>query len=617
MSFHDSAWIYFRSMLILRRIWVMLGAYGLASALVAQSVTHPAPTLKNLYDHAQSLQVSGDLEQASFAYKQFLSTALSQLAYDRAYLGDKMKAANHLEAALELRPGDLQLTMRTAGAERDSGNLARAHKLAEDATKEAPKDADVHGLLGGILEREGRLDEATRELKQALALHPTLENGFALAAAYLTKKDDKDAANLFAQLQGATGNTAAIHMDIGRAYGVAGFPEQAIAEFKKGIAIDPSLPGIHYSLGASYLLSMGEIDFPQASAEFRKELVLHPNDFLSHSQLGYIALSQHKYVEAESELKRATELNPRDPDTFVSLGQLYVDTNHLPDAESALRKAIALTVDPSRNHYQVQRAHYLLGRVLQQMGKIEEAKGEMQSSAELLKLSTLTNQGKTTDQVTGLSDHPSETLDPQALREVEEREKNLSAPIADSYNNLGAISARDQDYKSAVAAFEEAAKWNQSLEGLDINLARAAYAAKDYTAAAPPLLRLLKLDAKDVWCRSALGVSLFMTGDYHGSAEALRPMEASLSTMPSLASIYAADLIESGDVSHGIERLRSLEAADPDKAEVHRMLGKAYLVSGEKLRGEEELRAALKLDPSDSESRRRLATLNEAQKLQK
>ena len=65
------------------------------------------------------------------------------------------------------------------------------------------------------------------------------------------------------------------------------------------------------------------MNFPKAAAEFRKELEISPNDLLSHSQLGYIAMKQHDFPEAETELLRASTLAPQDPDIDFMLGQLY------------------------------------------------------------------------------------------------------------------------------------------------------------------------------------------------------------------------------------------------------------------------------------------------------
>ena len=70
-------------------------------------------------------------------------------------------------------------------------------------------------------------------------------------------------------------------------------------------------------------------------------------------------------------------MNPKNPDAFLYLGQMYFDTNRIVEAAADLRKAIQLTTDNSRNHYQIQKAHFLLGRILMQQHREQEAHAEM------------------------------------------------------------------------------------------------------------------------------------------------------------------------------------------------------------------------------------------------
>ena len=584
---------------------------------VAQSVAHnqDQPSLQQFFDRAQSLQASGEREQAIIAYRLFLSNALERMAGNRHRIGDHALAAQQLAAASSLLPDDLSLLRLWATAERDADHLEIAKELADKWITAQSRNADAYALRGSILAKLGQTDDEIRDLERAVELDPTLDNGFALAKAYLHKKDEPSAARLFAEMLASTGDTAAIHMDIGRTYGVAGYPDQAIEEFKKALAKDGTLPGLHYSLGASYLLSMGEIDFPQASAEFHRELDLHPDDFLSHAQLGYIALNRHEYATAEQELSRAAELNPHDPDTFVSLGQLYVDTSRPADAETALRKAIALTTDPSRNHYQVQRAHYLLGRILMQTGRTEQAKAEMQISTDLLKLSTLENQGRPAAEIADrarvlhLQQPDASPFDAPNMEPVAAFEKQLAPVIAESYNNLGVLAAQGDNFTAAMDYFTHAAQWRPDLDGLDYNLGRAAYSAKAYARAVQPLGNYLLKHPGDLWFRVALGVSLYSTGDAAGAVATLRPMEPSLPSLPAIEYLYAAAEVETGAAMDGIARLTRLEAAQPKKTELHRMLGKAYLRVGDMVHAEAELRSALRLDPGDTESRHWLSDL--------
>ena len=67
--------------------------------------------------------------------------------------------------------------------------------------------------------------------------------------------------------------------------------------------------------------------------------------------------------------------------------------------------------------------------------------------------------------------------------------EQIRLPVADSYNNLGAIAATNNDYSDAVTYFERAAVWNPSLEGLDYNWGRAAFAGSQFADAIMPLSR--------------------------------------------------------------------------------------------------------------------------------
>lgn len=63
----------------------------------------------------------------------------------------------------------------------------------------------------------------------------------------------------------------------------------------------------------------------------------------------------------------------------------------------ALRKSIALTGDVSCNRYQVQRAHYMLGRLLMQSGRTKEADSEMQISSVLIQESSTKDRSRLAD----------------------------------------------------------------------------------------------------------------------------------------------------------------------------------------------------------------------------
>jgi tetratricopeptide (TPR) repeat protein len=192
--------------------------------------------------------------------------------------------------------------------------------------------------------------------------------------------DDGDcAARIFTQILNALGDTPALHMQFGRAYGNSDFAQRAVEEFRKAIAEDPYLPAAHYSLAAALLWVGGdEKNTNEAESELKKELKISPRDFLTFAALGKLAAGSHRNAEAEAYLKQAIVLNPLNPDAYLYLGQLYFESNRTVEAETALRQAIEHTTEIARNRYQIQKAHFLLGRILMQQHHADQAHAEMQ-----------------------------------------------------------------------------------------------------------------------------------------------------------------------------------------------------------------------------------------------
>jgi tetratricopeptide (TPR) repeat protein len=511
-----------------------------------------APDLQQMYDSAQRAQSAGDTARATHDYRSFLAAALRHLADGYARAGDYPGAAKLFEEALAVVPEDRTTDLRIAYAQ--AALLARDIPTAKSQSLLVvavdSKSSIARLILGEALLQTDENQEARKQLETAVALDPNYKNGLALATAYLALSDTKDASKLFYEMSAGFGNTAAIHLDFGRAYAEAGNPDLAIVEFKKTIALNPRLPEAHYCLGASYLLSQGQVGFPEAIKEFHRELELNPNDYFSLAQLGSIAFTERQFDEAEKNLKRAATLDPRNPDNPLLLGQIYIQLNRPAEAEQALRKAIALTTDISRNHYQVQRAHYLLGRLLVQTGHRDEAKQEMQVSAKLLKMNALRDQARMTGASTSdaasiapfqRSPDPG-PMDVKARQSLDAFSKRAAPAIADSYNNLGAMAAGGSEFATATGYFANAAKWNPTLEGLDYNWGRAAFSAQLYSQAVPPLSRYLAAHPQEVGARRVLGVSYFMVKDYAAVVQTLRPIEASLAATPQLASMYAQSL---------------------------------------------------------------------------
>lgn len=580
----------------------------LCAAALAQA--KPQSVLQRHYDDAQKFQAAGDMAQAARQYRIFIADAIGELAISYARIEDYGKAAPLFDEALRLAPNSPVLQIEYAQAAFTHGDLSHARSLCEEVIRSYPGNVKANAkaqlILGRVLLKMSKDEEARKHLEAAVALEPTFENGYALAVACLDLDDGKCAAKVFAEMLSSFGDTAIIHREFGRAYGGSDFQPEAIAELQKSIAEDDRLPGTHYLLAAVYLVMGGDAKVKLAEEALRQEAGISPNDALTYAALGHVEFGQGEYAEAERDLNHAAALDAENPEAYLYLGQLYMKTGRLSDAEAAFRKSILYTKDVSRNRYQVQRTHYLLGRVLIQLGKTEEANAELQISSALTRQRLAGDRNRLADYLQeqpapgGVSDGPPSSTAQTALREEERSgdakdakqvdafQKQLAPAIADSYNNLGAIAASGQDYEAAMVCFQRAAEWNASLDGLDYNWGRAAYSAKEFQEAVLPLERALRSHPEDASVRSMLGLSQFMTKDYSGTLRTLQPMEAQLDKVPQLAVVYAASMVKAGNADAGIERLKALARTHPELADVHRVLGEALAAHGDKTGAERE-----------------------------
>jgi tetratricopeptide (TPR) repeat protein len=490
---------------MVRSIYLLLIVIGMGSTAQGQGQA-PAHSDKSSmhehYDAAYRFQSSGDLARADVEHARFLVAALKHIANFNANTGDYAHAAPLYDEALALSPTDFALLMDYAGASLDAHDPKKAESLLQVAGNLDTKGttgrekADVHRMLGSAFRALGDTKAAIEQFHAAIALDPNIENVCALGDVEL-ENGPQAAAAIFAKVVAEFGDTAAVRMRIGRIYGLGGVPDQAIEEFKQAAAMDPKMPGVHYSLGAAYM-GNSAADFPKAEAEFHKELALYPNDAFSYAELGQIALRRRNYHEAELDYKRAANLNPLDAENFDELGKIYLETERPSDAEAAIRKAIALTVDPARNNYAIQRAHYRLGRLLLANGNSSEGDRELQKSQELLAKRDIQAGSKLSgEQVERSPLERTRVATPAETESLTTFAKQTGPLIAGSYNNLGVHAAMKEDFAKAAGYFQLAAKWNPTLSGVDSNWGRAAFAAHECEHAIGPLRRALAAHPSD------------------------------------------------------------------------------------------------------------------------
>ena len=169
--------------------------------------------------------------------------------------------------------------------------------------------------------------------------------------------------------------------------------------------------------------------------------------------------------------------------------------------------------------------------------------------------------------------------------------------LASSYNDLGVMRAKTDDFAAAAEYFKQAAAWKPDLPALDRNWGLASYRAQLYSAAIPPLERQLAVAPDDVLVRQLLGFSYFFTDNFTETTEVFHPFLNQPPADAGLLFAWGTALVRTrqSQLAEGI--FRQLLEQNADNAAVHLLLGQAYAQQQNYLSAVTEMKTASQLDP--------------------
>jgi tetratricopeptide (TPR) repeat protein len=140
--------------------------------------------------------------------------------------------------------------------------------------------------------------------------------------------------------------------------------DQAAAEYRKILEINPLLPGIHARLGRA-LLSMPQPS-PEIIAEvkrnFEQELEIDPRNASAEYVLGELAKDDNDLPTAIRHYSQATKLDVDFADAYLGLGSALVSAKRFSDAIPPLETYEKLAPDSPTGHFQLAQAYAGVGR---------------------------------------------------------------------------------------------------------------------------------------------------------------------------------------------------------------------------------------------------------------
>jgi tetratricopeptide (TPR) repeat protein len=162
-------------------------------------------------------------------------------------------------------------------------------------------------------------------------------------------------------------NMAIVHMEM-RKY------DRARDDLQKAIAVNDKVAGYHEKLG-TVLMELG--DWQAAKGPLAKAIELEPALFKAYYKLAQV---DEQLDDQQSALKHYTEAcqkGPRFLEAYSALGRLYADLGYLDQSVQVLSEALKVALKGTEEEAQV---HHLLGTVLQQQKKFDQAIGEFKAA---------------------------------------------------------------------------------------------------------------------------------------------------------------------------------------------------------------------------------------------
>jgi tetratricopeptide (TPR) repeat protein len=228
--------------------------------------------------------------------------------------------------------------------------------------------ADFRIWVASALLQAGQSEAALNALEGLSAA----DSASAEAAYWRARCYEKLATAAYLRLYRATPDSYRLHQLMGDLEAAKGDDAKAIEEYRAAVALRPSSPNLHYSLGH---LLWKDLRVPEARTELEAELALNPRHRGALNDLGDTYLLEHQPNKALPYLEKAIAADSGNPDLHRDLGTAYTELGDYRKAEEQFKIAVTADQDGS--------VHYKLGRVYQALGEKAKAAHEFALSTAL------------------------------------------------------------------------------------------------------------------------------------------------------------------------------------------------------------------------------------------
>jgi len=284
--------------------------------------------------------------------------------------GDYKAAIPQLQAGLQLQPNLSKVQALLGFAEQRTADLQDARRDLESCfprIEDQKLRLEVGLDLIGLYNASSDLDAAATVVGQLRKQFPA--NPEVLYAAYRTYADLSGESMLALSL--AAPNSAQMHQLLAHEETRDGNTNAAIAEYRKAIAINTHLPGVHFELAELLHTSEDPAIKKEAEEEYHAALVENPQDEKAVCRLGEIAAQRGDITQEYADYTKAVALQPGDASAKLDLAKALIEMNQEDKALPLLEASEQL--EPTDDV-----VHYRLATLYHKLGRTEDARREVE-----------------------------------------------------------------------------------------------------------------------------------------------------------------------------------------------------------------------------------------------
>jgi tetratricopeptide (TPR) repeat protein len=286
------------------------------------------------------------------------------------FQGKAADSIPHFRAALKGQPGLTKIQGLLGMAESrtlDFDNARSDMEAAFPALQDQRFQTQVGLELVGLYTQSGDLVKAAAVITQLRQAAP--DSAEVLYAAYRTYSDLAGESMLALSL--AAPDSAQMHQLLAHEDTRQGLTDAAIAQYRKAIAIDPHLPGVHFELAELLRTSTDQTLKSEAEQEYHAALLENSQDEKVILRLAEIDAQRGNIEQAYKGYSKAVELQPADADAKLGLAKTLIEMNQTDKALALLEETVRL--EPTNAT-----AHYRLAMVYRKMERVDDAKREVE-----------------------------------------------------------------------------------------------------------------------------------------------------------------------------------------------------------------------------------------------